>query len=165
MNNKKLTDLEIIEYSQELGIQSEIDLNRIKQIYNLAVALCPEELESVFISNHLELDKKIHIKHIWFFSANYVIEALDFLKPPVPRLGMTVLRENIRCISMTAENYEVSREPDDKSFLGIRVDTWSDLQCDFMATGKNCRNLMNVFEEYLKKNVVRCILLDQPTTP
>jgi hypothetical protein len=142
-------------YLERLRMQADVDVNRVREMFNLGRNLCPEKLTDIFISNYIESDGKPQFKDLWLFSDTYVIEVLNFSKAATPKAEMTIFNCNIEYISVEAKNYDFSKTAIADSRLHILVHTLGRFGCDFTAFGHNCDTLKSIFENYIKSNLAR----------
>jgi len=142
-------------YLERLRMQADVDITRVREIFDLGRNLCPEQLTGIFISNYVESDGKQQFKDLWLFSENYVIEVLNFSKSEMPKAEMTIFSHNICFISVEAKNYDFSKTATDDSRLHIYFHARSLFRCDFTAFGQNCDTLKSIFEKYIKSNLAR----------
>lgn len=142
-------------YLTSIGMVSDVDINRVRELFYRGKVLCPEELKNIFVSNYKENDGKDQFKDLWLFSDNYVIEVLNFNKQENPMLEMTIFSKNIESVSIEADNFDLSQKAKDVSKLHIEFYTLSDFSCDQIASGLNCDKLMYIFNTYVKHNLVR----------
>lgn len=142
-------------YLKSIGMVSEVDINRVRELFYRGKFLCPEELKNIFVSNYKESDGKDQFKDLWLFSDNYVIEVLNFNKQENPTLEMTIFSKNIQSVSIKAENLDFSQKAKDVSKLHMEFYTLANFSCDQIASGLNCDILMYIFNTYVKHNLVR----------
>ncbi len=145
----------IEKYLGSIGMRSDVDIQITKGIFSQANFLCPEELKDIFVSNYNQKDDKEEFKDIWFFSDNYLVEALNFNKTESPKLEMAILSKNIQSVEVETKDFDLSEKAKDNSRLRIIFYTFSDWVCDQVAFGNNCENLINIYKKYVKPNIVR----------
>jgi hypothetical protein len=106
-------------------------LNRIEEIYEFLKIFCPEEIESVFVTNYVNEDGSLQYDRIWFFSNSCCMEALqitkkdyDFDSPATPnsKLKLLVQYEGVEAVGQ------------------------------YKASGQNCDNLKEVYFKYFQQN-------------
>jgi len=149
-----LSWLSIEGYLQSIGMISDVDIQVVKEIFSQGKFLCPEELQTIFISNYKETDGKEQFKDLWLFSDNYVIEATNFSKQETPKLEMTIFSNNIQAVTFETNNLDFSQKAKDDSRLHVVFYT-SIFSCDQIASGRNCDALMSIYKKYIKNNLVR----------
>lgn len=142
-------------YLGSIGMRSDIDIQITKEIFSQANFLCPEELKDIFVSNYNQKDDKEEFKDLWFLCDNYLIEALNFNRKESPKLEMAILSKNIQSVEMEAKDLDFSRKAEGNSRLHIILYIFSDWVCDLIAFGNNCNNLVNIYNKYVKPNIVR----------
>jgi len=138
-----------------IGMESDLDLERVNALFNLAEHICPEELRLLFVSNYLDTAGKAQYKDLWFFSDSYVMEVLNFAKIETPVAEMTILNQNLQYISIESKDYSFKEKVKITSTLHIQTVTLGRFECDFLATGRNCQTLHHIFDKYLQCNLVR----------
>ncbi|MBA7627667.1 hypothetical protein ES703_35134 [subsurface metagenome] len=142
-------------YLKSIGMISDVDTQRTKEIFSQGKFLCPEELKAIFISNYKETDGKDQFKDLWLFSDNYLIEVLNFTKKETFELEITIFSNNIQSVSIELYNLDFSQKPKDDSRLHILFYTLNDFSCDQISTGLNCDVLKSIYIKYIKPNLVR----------
>jgi hypothetical protein len=155
----KLKWEDVLAYTGTLGMQSDPDTIRVGQIFKLGAELCPEVITDIFISNYLDSDAKAQNKDLWLFSNNYVVEALNFTKLPTPTVEITVFNKNLAFLHVETKDFDFSESHKYSSVLHIITRTNTQFGCDFIATGKNCEKLKQLFYKYMKPNMVGGISL------
>ncbi len=154
VDNNYLTGSIIESYLNDIGVISSIDIERVRELFNLGIKLCPEKLLTIFIANYdQKSDGKVIFKGLWLFSDNYVLETLNFLNSPSPKTEITRFNKNIRYVTVDSNNYIFSEKPSDASILHIALYTFHSFECDFIAYGQNCNNLYRIYEDYIKDNL------------
>ena len=142
-------------YLESIGMISDIDINRVREIFNQRKILCPEELKMIFISNYTDTDGKDQFKDLWLFSDNFLIEVLNFNKQETLNLDITIFSDNIHGISIETSNLNILQSAKDDSKLRIVFYTLSEFTCDQLAYGRNCDVLMSIYKKYIRPNLVR----------
>ncbi len=153
--NNKLIWSKVIKYLHDLDIKSTDDIKRTREVFELSKTMCPEMLREVFISNYMESDGKEQLKDIWFFSDNFVIEALNFIRIKIPKVEITMYSNNLHYISIEYQNYNFGQKAQKDSLLHIFFHTMNQFVCDFKATGQNCNNLGRLFERFMKNHITK----------
>ncbi len=57
----------IKDYLKSIGIVSDVDIQRVSELFSQGKVLCPETLKNIFVSNYKESDGKEQFKDLWFF--------------------------------------------------------------------------------------------------
>jgi hypothetical protein len=155
MTQNDLLELEgVNEYVSSIKMVSDIDQKQVKELFFKAKFLCPDKLKSVFISNYRESDGKDQFKDIWFFSDNYVIEALNFTTEKNHKLEISVIKNNIGTVTIESTDFDFLKKAVEGSKLHIVFYTLGIFNCDQIAYGINCDSLMNIFSRFIKNNIV-----------
>lgn len=141
-------------YLTSIGMKSEFDLTLTKQLFSHATSICPEQLADVFVSNYHQEDNSQQFKDLWFFSRNYVIEALNFTKTRPVRFELSIYSRNIQCVRIETSDFDLGKRAKPASRLHIEFYTLSDFSCDHIAFGTNCAVLWNIYTTYIKPNMV-----------
>ena len=160
--NNKLTWNKLNKYLHDLGIKSTNDIKRAREVFELGKYMCPEVLREIFISNYRESDGKEQFKDIWFFSDNFIVEALNFIKIEIPKVEITTYTNNLYFISIETQNYNFGQEAQKDSILHIMFLTMNRFECDIRATGQNCNTLRSIFKRFIKNNIARPGQLGNP---
>ncbi len=151
----KLNWQEIKTYLLTIAMKSSIDIERVKELFNLGKVMCPEGLRAIFISNYVESEGKEQYKDLWLFSDNYVLEVLNFARQATPTVEMTIFTDNLMYISVETKNYQFSEKAQKDYTLNVKLVTQGRFECDFLATGQNCDTLYYIFKKYLQSNLTR----------
>jgi len=142
-------------YLESIGMVSDIDIKRVRGIFDQRKVLCPEGLNKIFISNYVDTDGKDQFKDLWLFSDNFLIEVLNFSKQETLNLEITVFSKNIHGISIETNNLNIFQGAEGDSKLHITFYTRNEFTCDQLAYGRNCDVLMSIYKKYLRPNLVR----------
>jgi hypothetical protein len=151
--NYNLTWNKVNKYLSDLKIKSSSDIERAREVFELGEFMCPEALRGVFISNYRESDGKEQFKDMWFFSDNFIIESLNFIKIDIPKVEITSHSKSIFYISIETQNYNFIKEAKEDSLLHIRFMIIGRFEIDMGATGQNCNTLRSIFERFIKSNI------------
>jgi hypothetical protein len=142
-------------YLKSIRMFANVDVKRVKELFNTGKILCPEDLRDIFISNYKENDGKDQFKDFWLFSDNYVIEVQNLITETMPELDMTIISKNIQNVSIKVDNFDLSQKATDVSKIRMEFYTYSDFSVDQIATGSNCDKVMYIFNTYVKHNLAR----------
>lgn len=145
----------IQDYLESIGMRSDVDIQITKGIFSQASFFCPEELKDIFVSNYNLKDDKQQFKDMWFFSDNYVIEVPNFNKKESPALELAILSKNVQSMTIETKDFDLSKKAKDNSRLYITFYTFSEWSSEQVAFGHNCETLRNIYNKYLKPNIVR----------
>ena len=150
-----LTWHSVEKYLESIGMISDIDISRVREVFNHRKILCPEESKMIFISNYTDTDGKDQFKDLWLFSDNFLIEVLNFNKQETLNLGITMFSENIQSVSIETSNLNILQSAKDDSKLRIVFYTLTEFTCDQLAYGRNCDVLVSIYKKYIRPNLVR----------
>lgn len=151
----KLNWQKIKTYLLTVEMKSSIDIERVKELFNLGKVMCPEELGEIFVSNYIESEGKEQYKDLWLFSDNYVLEVLNFARQATPTVEIIMFTDNLMYISVETKNYHFAKKAQKDSTLRVKPVTLGQFSCDMLATGQNCDTLYYIFKKYLKDNLTR----------
>ncbi len=144
------------EYFKKMGLISEPNLNRLKDILQFSSRLVPEPIEDVFVSQSNEENQKItEWDSLWFFSKEYCLEARQFLAHndlEIHRL------EGLRNVRLILENCELSKfitqlPPGSPATLVVEFNPSRGGRCQLYAYGENCEKLRRLVFKYLQTNL------------
>ncbi len=141
-------------YLTSIGMKSDIDLQLTKGLFSQATSMCPEAIAQVFVSNYDQQDNTQQFKDLWFFSDNYVIEALNFTKTRPVKLELSIYSRNIQCVRIETTDFDFGKKATPASRLHVEFYTFSDFVCDHIAFGTNCEVLWSIYSTYIKPNIV-----------
>ncbi len=154
-DNKALTWGSVEGYLASIGMVSDFDIELVKKIFHQGKEICPEELQTIFISNYEEPTGKEQFKDLWLFSDNYIIEVINFRKQEALKYEMGIFNKNIQGVSIDTTNINLSRKAKDDSSLHITFYTYGDFTVDQISIGPNCDYLLSIYKKYVKPNLVR----------
>jgi len=138
------------EYLRGLGM-GDVLLGRVTEIERSVGSLCPEELKYVFVAEYVEEGGMRQYENLFFFSANYAIQATNFASQSefdIDWLGKSIVNLKLE-----------SKEPDlekvtDKSRLSVRYVTEANCHASLRASGNNCAHLLAIVRSCLVPNFV-----------
>lgn len=148
MQSAKVTD-----YLKAIGITKPL-LERIAEIFEFYRGFCPEKITGIFVSEYMKEDGTREYENLWFFSERYSMEAKQFVTKDdfdlMPMKGIGYLR-------IEKEEYDFGKATE-KSRLNLQFNftpsTLGGLSGTIKASKENCDYLKNIFEKYVKPNLV-----------
>jgi len=140
------------EYLKQFEI-SETLMNRIEEIYKIYVDVLGFEIEDIFVSERLDASNKQEFLSLWFFHSEYLFEAKNFTTEL--NIDAIVVSKNILHWELKSREYDFRSSTEKSRFTVVIRQVPATLVSDMLATGKNCDQLLNVFQKYIQPNLVR----------
>lgn len=138
-----------IDYLENIGL-TKLYSERVIKIYNFYQENCPELIEDIFITDYITEEGLREYENLWFFSANYIMEAKGFIKND--DLDIDVLTGNVVSWRLMKDKFDLKEEPTDQSRMNLIVSLNRRSYCDLKASRENCQYLVEIFNRYVKPN-------------
>ena len=142
-------NVEFINYLNEIGITTEILINKIEEIYETFCRICPEDFIDIFVEDILNQENMREFIGISFFSVNYVLSMNNFLVKE--SIFITSLSKKIRFVEINKKNYALDIA-EDASRMSVEAQ-FSGGNWIGKATGKNCEYLNKIVGKYFIPNI------------
>lgn len=137
------------EYLKKVGITSDVLLERVRFLYDVATKMCPEKIEKLFVDDYITKDKTRAYESIWFFSQGFILEAhnfeTDYEIDIVPTKGFR--------LAMELKDYNFNEATED-SRLRVFMTFAEDISGELKATKENCDVLRDIVLKYIKPKLV-----------
>jgi hypothetical protein len=137
---------EFVEYFEHINISRTLQ-NRISDLLDIAIDICPEEIIQLHLSNYIAEDGSNAYDSMWFFSETFCLEAKQFLTES--NLDITPYKNLICYAKLFAEDFNF-HEADESSKLILDFKMALDITGTMKATGENCSYLYNIYKKYFK---------------
>jgi len=140
-------------YVEELGGSKPI-MNKSSRLEKLAGTICPEKIETFFISEYTKKNGQHVLLSLWFFSQKYFLESKRLMSDAY-NLDIACVYGNIDRVEITHENYDPLKPDKTADNSKLRIEGFFGLVTfDLVATRSNCTKLWSIFLKYLKPNLV-----------
>lgn len=140
---------EFVEYLKSIGLKEPF-LKKIETIYVFFDEICPDDIEDIFINEHVTEGKRIY-KSVLFFSKKYVMEAKQFTGD--------VDDFDIMPIEGRAEYYQIKKMKYDFAKATQASTAYAKIQFDnrmyvqLRASRENCDHLRQMMKKYVLANL------------
>lgn len=141
---------QFINYLKSVGITTNTLINRVKQLYEVCVELCPEEIEDILVEEQTMSDGTNRYHNLSFFSKNYSVGARQFLHED--SFMVYHLNKSIDAINITKRNYDF-KKPTAKSKLSVEIMSDNRVTGSFQVSKENCDSLKKIIFKYLIPNL------------
>lgn len=145
---KYLTDINVPEVTKE----------RVFYFLREYKEIMPEDenIDSIFITDQIDVEGKRLLQNLWFFSKTYIMEIKDFQSKNLDKMDLNKLDNQVIYVEIT-KNYsfnptEVSSEVLSNPKAHVYFKLNSDIGGELDATGENCKYLSKIIKERLTKN-------------
>jgi hypothetical protein len=138
---------EFEDYLKKMGIRSGSLLSHLESRYTVVSGICPEEIESLFISQSFSPESEIVHDSMWLFSQNYCAEVKQVLSQEW-HWDLTNLSNGIQWVDVKSESYNYDRA-DSSSRLLVTAAFGSRLTMELKAIGESCDDLLRILRNHL----------------
>lgn len=143
--------VEFQEYLNSIGIIGNL-IERIEEIYNFYLEICPEEIEDIFINEYISEDGSREYESVWFFSDNYVMEAQNITKNDADAFDCLRIKNSIIRWEIKKQDYDF-HEFSGKSRFNINTRFTNGIIGDMKSSQQNCNHLKEIFQKYIVPNI------------
>ena len=142
----------LLQYFKTIGIKQPLQ-ERINEIYEFYTAICPEEIEDVFVSEYIKEEGTREYQTIRFFSKSYVMLANDFVQKDQYNISRYT-RSEISAVRVEKKDYDFKKATD-KSRMTISILWYGPARrSTYRASKENCDYLKAIFDKYIHPLVV-----------
>ena len=143
-------------YLRELGGSKPV-LNKAKKLEKLAGIICPEKIESFFVSEYSKKDGQRVFENLWFFSNKYFLESKRLMSYEFD-LDITCVYGNIDWIEITYDHYDPSKPDKTTDDSRLRIEGSSGIiTFTFKASKENCQKLWSIYLKHIKPNLTEFV--------
>ena len=139
-----------IDYLNSIGINSDTLIKKVEKTLRAAKRICPEEIQSIYISDWIQTEGQRAYEHLYLFTNTYIIESANFSTDTNVNIEMTVLKDRVKYISVKYNDY--FEKADTSSRLSVRFDTDSG-SFELKGAKENCDKLIEVYDKYVRPNI------------
>ncbi len=141
--------MKFLPYLRELGLNTEVMLERIYLLYELCSNICPEKIEDIFIEDYIKEDGTREYTDLDFNSKNYGLSARNFLSKI--DYSITFITNRVEYFAVQTQDYDLNKATD-KSRMNVEV-IFEQFTSHFKAAKNNCDYLSKLIEKYIKPNL------------
>lgn len=144
----------MIEVSVEKYVRSidgsDVLLEKVNKVKNLADTICPEKVDDLFISEYRRSNGERIIESLYFFSERHLMESKNLMSAEI-RLDILFYYGYIDYFEITAKDYDFSKASENST---LKVEGYvGNAAFVFNATGGNCDKLWEIVNTYIKPNL------------
>jgi len=140
--------IEFVNYLNEIGITTEVLINKIKDLYETSCKISPEDFDDIFVGDFVNKNNMREYLGISFFSENYLLSIPNF--PAEESFVIISLNKKINRVRITNKdfNLDIASETSRMNvYAQISMNIW-----ERKATGKNCEYLNKIVGKYFILN-------------
>jgi hypothetical protein len=131
-------------YMKYIGLSPALT-GRVQDFYGFWRMLCPEKIEWMFINDSIDKDGARLFESLLFFSANYGMEAKDFVSKE--NFHMVRIESPIVLFSVQTQDYDF-KQATEKSRLYFRASLTASTSATLKAAKENCDCLWELVVNY-----------------
>lgn len=139
-----------IEYLDSIGIYTTTLIKKVETTLRAARRICPEEIQSIYISDWIRPEGQRAYEHLYLFTNTYIIESVNFTTDTNVNMEMTVLKDRVKYVSVKYNDY--FEKANTASRLSVRFDTDS-ASFELKGAKENCNKLIEVYDKYVRPNI------------
>jgi hypothetical protein len=144
-----------IEYLKSIEINADTLIKKVETTLQAAKRLCPEPIQSIYISDWIQTEGKRSYEHLYLFTNTCIIESANFSTDTNVNIEITVLKDRVIYVIVKYNDY--FEKANTASRLSVDFHTDSGV---FALKGakENCDKLIEVYDKYVKPNISKVAL-------
>jgi|GEM_PF-1618283 len=139
-----------IEYLNSIGINTDTLINKVETTLRAARRICPEEIQSIYISDWIQPEGQRAYEHLYLFTNTYIIESANFSTDTNVNIEITVLKDRVIYVIVKYNDY--FEKANTASRLSVNFHTDSGV-FELKGAEENCNKLIEVYEKYVRPNI------------
>ena len=139
-----------IEYLNSIGINTDTLINKVETTLRAARRICPEEIQSIYISDWIQTEGQRAYEHLFLFTNTYIIESANFTTDTNVNIEVTVLKDRVIYVIVKYNDY--FEKANTASRLSVNFHTDSGV-FELKGAEENCDKLIEVYDKYVRPNV------------
>jgi len=136
-------------YLELLGMGEALQ-KRVEDIFKIYTKVFETQVNDIFISEYIDSENKRIFDSLWFFNAEYLMEAKKFVNED--DFDVMRVKNHVVYWQVKKENFDFN-EPTDKSRLALYAKNTDDMSGTFKASKENCTQLMYILKKYIYPNL------------
>ena len=138
-----------VDYLNSIGINTDTLIKKVETTLRAARRICPEEIQSIYISDWIQPEGQRAYEHLYLFTNTYIIESANFTTDTNVNIEVTVLKDRVKYVIVKYNDY--FEKANTASRLSVIFHTDSG---EFELTGakENCDKLIEVYDKYVRPN-------------
>ena len=125
---------------------------KLNEVVTTVIKYLPEHPEEIYVSTSLSQGER-NYPSVWMFTAKVAVEIRHPLNKARIQYEMFRLNDAVDWIRLNARRYAFGDTTED-SELDIEFTTIDSVSSILQANGKGCRDLMSVYERWLRPNFI-----------
>ena len=134
-----------LDYLKMVGVKEPLH-KRIEGILQFYKELCPEDITDIFVSEYLTQDGNREYSSVWFFSANYVMEAKYFIEKD--DFDIMALNQ-ITYLEIEKKDYDFKQAKAESRMTAAYAAITNLVTGKLQSSQENCDVLKHILLEYL----------------
>jgi len=143
---------EFNQYLDLIELSSATIKERVELVYRYASKLCPEEIETIFVSDYIKEDGSREYESLFFFSKSFVMEIRDFRSSAEQDIDLAHCGGWISYFRVYLKEYDLVKATHNSR---MKLDCFNNdtISFSFKAARNNCATLNSILEKYIKKDI------------
>jgi 3-deoxy-D-manno-octulosonic acid (KDO) 8-phosphate synthase len=112
--------------------------------------ICPEEIQSIYISDWMQTEGQRAYEHLYLFTNTYIIESANFATDTNVNIEVTVLKDRVKYVIVKYNDY--FEKANTASRLSVRFYTNGGAY-ELKGAKENCDKLIEVYDKYVRPNI------------
>jgi hypothetical protein len=151
---------EFVDYLKAIGMTEPL-IERVDSVHSFYETLLHDEVTDIFVSEYVTEDGIRQYESLWFFSAEYVLEAKQFIKQD--DFDITPIRGLIKYWKVEKKEYDF-REATTASRCTVIFTTEPGTSATFKASGMNCDKIRDIALRLMIPNLVKSTNANSPSS-
>ena len=139
-----------IDYLNSIDINTETLINKIEKTLRAARRICPEEIQSIYISDWIQTEGQRAYEHLYLFTNTYIMESANFATDTNVNIEVTVLKDRVKYVIVKYNDY--FEKADTASRLSVFFTT-NGGAFELKGAKENCDKLIEVYDKYVRPNI------------
>jgi len=141
----------LAEYLALIEINTEALIKKIEKTLLAAKRICPEEIQSIYVSDWIQTEGQRAYEHLYLFTDTYIIESANFSTTDTNvSIEITVLKDRVKYIIVNYNDY--FEKANAESRLSVFFIT-NGGAFGLRGAKENCDKLFEVYDKYVKPNI------------
>lgn len=141
---------EHIDYLNSIGINTDTLTKKVETTLRAARRICPEEIQSIYISDWIQTEGQRAYEHLYLFTNTYIIESANFSTDTNVNIEVTVLKDRVKYVIVKYNDY--FEKANTASRLSVFFGTDSGI-FELKGAKENCDKLIEVYDKYVRPNI------------
>lgn len=138
------------DYLNSIDINTETLINKIGQTLQAARRICPEEIQSIYISDWIQTEGQRAYEHLYLFTNTYIIESANFATDTNVNIEITVLKDRVKYVIIKYNDYFEKANTASRLSVIFRTDSGV---FELKGAKENCDKLIEVYDKYVRPNI------------